>query len=92
MGVKVLWITEVLQGFGSERDFNETKRLLTSLLLVELGGQDVAIQAARNFRTLRGRDCSAWPNRLIRNKKKIKARRFRSYDRKYIVSNNQCVM
>jgi len=49
-----LILTEVLQGFGSERDFNEAKRLLTSLLIVELGGQDVAVQAARNFRILRG--------------------------------------
>jgi len=49
-----LILTEVLQGFGSERDFNEAKRLLTSLLMVELGGQEVAIQAARNFRILRG--------------------------------------
>ncbi len=39
-----LILTEVLQGFGSERNFNEAKRLLTSLLMVELGGQDVAIQ------------------------------------------------
>ncbi len=49
-----LILTEVLQGFGSERDFNEAKRLLTSLLIVEIGGQDIAIQAARNFRILRG--------------------------------------
>lgn len=49
-----LILTEVLQGFGSERDFNEAKRLLMSLFMVELGGQDVAIQAARNFRILRG--------------------------------------
>lgn len=49
-----LILTEVLQGFGSERDFNEAKRLLTALRIVEIGGQDVAIQAARNFRILRG--------------------------------------
>ena len=48
-----LILTEVLQGFRSERDFNEAKRLLTSLVVVELGGQSVAIQAARNFRILR---------------------------------------
>ena len=47
-----LILTEVLQGFRSERDFNEAKRLLTSLVVVELGGQDIAIQAARNFRIL----------------------------------------
>jgi len=48
-----LILTEVLQGFGSEQDFNEARRLLTSLQVVELGGQHIAIQAARNFRLLR---------------------------------------
>jgi predicted nucleic acid-binding protein len=48
-----LMLTEVLQGFGKERDFNEAKRLLTSLMVIELGGQEIAIQAARNFRALR---------------------------------------
>jgi predicted nucleic acid-binding protein len=48
-----LILTEVLQGFGSEQDFNEARRLLTSLQVVELGGQNIAIQAARNFRLLR---------------------------------------
>lgn len=48
-----LVLTEVLQGFGSDRDFNQAKRLLTSLVVVDLGGQNIAIQAARNFRTLR---------------------------------------
>lgn len=49
-----LILTEVLQGFSSDRDFNAARRLLTSLTVVELGGRDIAIQAARNFRTLRG--------------------------------------
>jgi len=48
-----LILTEVLQGFTDERAFNEAKRMLTSLTVVELGGQDIAIQAARNFRALR---------------------------------------
>lgn len=48
-----LVLTEVLQGFGSDRDFNQAKRLLTSLAVIDLGGRDIAIQAARNFRTLR---------------------------------------
>jgi len=48
-----LILTEVLQGFGSEQDFNEARRLLTSLQVAELGGQNIAIQAARNFRLLR---------------------------------------
>ena len=48
-----LILTEVLQGFESERDFNDARRMLTSLLVVELGGQEIAIQAAKNFRALR---------------------------------------
>ena len=48
-----LILTEVLQGFGSEREFNQARNLLTSLEVVELGGKLVAIQAARNFRRLR---------------------------------------
>jgi len=46
-------LTEVLQGFVSERDFNQARKLLTSLVIVDLAGQNVAIQAAKNFRTLR---------------------------------------
>lgn len=48
-----LSLTEVLQRFGNERDFNQAKALLTSLVVVELGGRDIAIQAAKNCRTLR---------------------------------------
>ena len=48
-----LILTEVLQGFADEQDFNEARKMLTSLTVVELGGQEIAIQAAKNFRTLR---------------------------------------
>ena len=48
-----LILTEVLQGFAEERTFLYASRLLTSLTVVELGGQDVAVQAARNYRKLR---------------------------------------
>ncbi len=48
-----LILTEVLQGFTSERDFNQAHRLLGSLDLITIGGREIAIQAARNFRTLR---------------------------------------
>jgi predicted nucleic acid-binding protein len=48
-----LILTEVLQGFADEQDFNKARKLLTSLTVVELGGQEIAIQAARNFRALR---------------------------------------
>jgi len=48
-----LMLTEVLQGFDKERDFIAARKMLTSLTVVELGGQEIAIQAAKNFRALR---------------------------------------
>ena len=50
-----LILTEVLQGFTRESQFRQATTLLISLTVVELGGQEVAIQAARNFRALRAR-------------------------------------
>ncbi len=48
-----LILTEVLQGFVSDRDFNQARKLLTSLVIVDLAGQAIAVQAAKNFRVLR---------------------------------------
>ena len=49
-----LILAEVLQGFSSERDFNQVRKDLDAFTRVELGGKEIAIQAARNFRALRG--------------------------------------
>ncbi|MBK6603406.1 MAG: PIN domain nuclease [Betaproteobacteria bacterium] len=48
-----LMLTEVLQGFAGDRDFNQARKLLTSLVIVDLAGPSVAIKAAENFRALR---------------------------------------
>lgn len=48
-----LILAEVLQGCSSERDFNEVRKSLDAFTHVELGGKDIAIQAAKNFRALR---------------------------------------
>ncbi len=48
-------LAEVLQGFTSDHDFNQALRPLTSLTLIDIGGQAIAIKAARNFRSLRAR-------------------------------------
>lgn len=48
-------LTEVLQGFTSDRDFDQALRLMASLILIDTGGHAIAIQAARNFRLLRAR-------------------------------------
>ena len=50
-----LILTEVLQGFESERDFRTAQRMLGNLDLVVIGGADVMIEAARNYRLLRER-------------------------------------
>jgi predicted nucleic acid-binding protein len=50
-----LILAEVLQGFRSEKEFNQARKLLLALEHVDIGGQEIAIQAARNFRTLRER-------------------------------------
>lgn len=48
-----LILTEVLQGFTGERDFNQAEQLMTSLEIVDLVGHTIALRAARNFRALR---------------------------------------
>jgi predicted nucleic acid-binding protein len=50
-----LVLAEVLQGFPSDRDFHSTKRLMGSLLVIDLCGSELAVKAARNFRLLRSR-------------------------------------
>lgn len=49
-----LMLAEVLQGFAAERDFNRARILLSSLTVVDLCGAEIAVQTAKNFRTLRG--------------------------------------
>jgi predicted nucleic acid-binding protein len=55
LAVGDLILTEVLQGFADEKDFNAARRMLTELSIVDLGGEEIAVQAARNFRELRRR-------------------------------------
>jgi predicted nucleic acid-binding protein len=48
-----LILTEVLQGFSDDRTFHQVRNMLAALEVVELGGKEIAIQAAKNFRALR---------------------------------------
>lgn len=50
-----LVLTEVLQGFQNDRDFKTARDLLLELPFVVMGGQDISIQSALNYRTLRRR-------------------------------------
>ncbi len=53
VGLGDLVLIEVLQGFRHDRDYDTAKELLTSLTIFELGGRDIAIKSADNFRFLR---------------------------------------
>ena len=48
-----LILTEVLQGFQSDKDYRTAKRLLLSFPVVEMLGQDIAIKSSLNYRLLR---------------------------------------
>lgn len=50
-----LMLAEVLQGFTSGRDFATALVVMSKAEQIEIGGRDVAIQAARNYRNLRAR-------------------------------------
>jgi predicted nucleic acid-binding protein len=54
LAVGDLIMAEVLQGVRDEREFNLVRKTLEDFILVELVGTEIAIQAARNFRTLGG--------------------------------------
>jgi predicted nucleic acid-binding protein len=48
-----LILTEVLQGFQSDRDFRLAKNLLLRLPFMPMGGQALAFESAANYRLLR---------------------------------------
>ena len=48
-----LILTEVLQGFRSDEDYNTAKSLLTSLTVFDLLGETMALKSADNYRILR---------------------------------------
>lgn len=53
-----LVLTEVLQGFGVEKEFTNVLELFNTLHIVRLGGYQISVQAAKNFRILRGYGCT----------------------------------
>ena len=50
-----LMLAEVLQGFDGDRAFRQALAMLRTLEIIDIGGQEIAVQAARNFRTLRAK-------------------------------------
>jgi len=48
-----LILAEILQGFRSDNDFQSAKSYLSDLPFRQMGGYQVAVQSAQNYRTLR---------------------------------------
>jgi len=46
-------LTEVLQGFQTDKDFKTAKKLLLNFPFMEMLGQELAIESALNYRYLR---------------------------------------
>ena len=46
-------LTEVLQGFRRDNDFRKAKTILLSFPCFDIGGKEIAIQSAKNYRFLR---------------------------------------
>ena len=54
IGITNLVLTEVLQGIRDEGQFAATLKALSQFVIFEIGSKQLAIQSARNYRTLRG--------------------------------------
>jgi len=48
-----LILTEILQGFRSDNDYKTAKSFLSDLPFRQMGGYQVAVQSAQNYRALR---------------------------------------
>ena len=46
-------LTEVLQGFISDKEFQKAKTILLSFPCFDIGGKEMALQSAKNYRYLR---------------------------------------
>lgn len=50
-----LILVEVLQGFVSDLTYMKARNLMQAVPVLDLGGHEIAVQAAQNYRTLRKR-------------------------------------
>ncbi len=55
LGIGDLMLVEVLQGIPGDQAFAEVQELLARFPMVMIGGEQVALEAARNYRKLRAR-------------------------------------
>lgn len=58
LAVGDLVVAEVLRGFRDDGAFERARKVLDAFVFVELGGYRIAVQAAKNYRLLKGRGIS----------------------------------
>jgi predicted nucleic acid-binding protein len=46
-------LTEVLQGFRSDKEYQKAKTILLTFPCFDIGGKEIAIQSAKNYRIIR---------------------------------------
>src|SRR5262245_48201602 len=65
LGLTDLILGEVLQGVHDEREALEARRELLKFEVFTMGGVELAVSAAHNYRTLRGQGLTVRPLRAI---------------------------
>lgn len=50
-----LILTEILQGFRTQRQFNTARRALDALFFAPMVGRDIALKSAQNYRALKAK-------------------------------------
>lgn len=55
LGLGDIILCEVLQGFRNDRDFEQAKAALLKFPVLPVGGRELALQSAANYRALRRR-------------------------------------
>ena len=53
IGLGDITVCEVLQGFRTQTDFERAKEALMRFRIFQIGGQEIAVKAAENYRNLR---------------------------------------
>jgi predicted nucleic acid-binding protein len=58
LGLLDVMLCEILQGLSSEKEAARVLRHLQQFEILETGGAELAVEAARNYRLLRARGCT----------------------------------
>jgi predicted nucleic acid-binding protein len=55
LGMGDLVLAEILQGCDTDKEFDQVRRFIGALPVIQISNESIAIQAAQNYRTLRAK-------------------------------------